>query len=528
MGRPYSKFSFPDNFLKIFEFPGRDSLLSAQDAVEKAQVGYLQRYLTEMHCQSILIEHDYVDHDYLDDYSSYYSKCFAHYGRFCNRAHFWTIDIAEDSLEQLILDLEHDPTERLQESYLGFVVVKPLPNTAIGRTVLKNYDSDGEHRFFGATRNYDINLFGLKLHQRSLAFQEQDQVLAACATTALWSAFQKCSSLWGTGTPTPSEITLSATKYLQKTRPIPSRGLIVEQMCYAISSNGLTPEVQEIGDDTPIVSLIASYVAAGIPVILGFSIHGRPVSHAVTVCGFRLEREAVFSSETKHDSIALHMIGGRISELYVQDDNLGPFTRLICHDDSSLSLNGQRNRRCFLREIHTSTGTHREVCLPWVIIVPLYHKIRLTFTAVKHTIREFHVYLKAIGVDPKDANNPHGLEWDIKLIDLCDLRELIRKAPSIPDEEKLRYLFASLPRFNWLCTARLDQERVFGLVSDATDMERSFFVSGFLEFIPGVRKVIRDAIVAADADLSKAGRAKLSASFLDFLRKEFHLQEVDE
>ena len=35
-------------------------------------------------------------------------------------------------------------TETLQKNYLGFIVVKPLPSTVVGRTCLKTYDDDGD------------------------------------------------------------------------------------------------------------------------------------------------------------------------------------------------------------------------------------------------------------------------------------------------------------------------------------------------------------------------------------------------
>ena len=78
--------------------------------------------------------------------------------------------------------------------YLGFMVIKPLPGSPIGRTVLRTFERDaprGGRREFTAIRRYTVSLAGLSLSVRGLAFQQQDQGVSACATTALWSALQR-------------------------------------------------------------------------------------------------------------------------------------------------------------------------------------------------------------------------------------------------------------------------------------------------------------------------------------------------
>ncbi len=65
----------------------------------------------------------------------------------------------------------------LQDGYLGFIVVKPLPRTIIGRTCLKTYDSKGGTRHFPIVRRYPVHLFGIPLRVETLAFQEQDQAV---------------------------------------------------------------------------------------------------------------------------------------------------------------------------------------------------------------------------------------------------------------------------------------------------------------------------------------------------------------
>lgn len=156
-------------------------------------------------------------------------------------------------------------TQILQNTYLGFVVARPLPAALIGRTVLVTYPSDSGRRNYTGIRTYNVNLFGISLTVKSLAFQEQDTSLAACATVSLWSCFHKTRDLFNTSTPSPVEITRSATRYLMTTRPFPSRGLRIEQICNAIAGVGLDPEVYPVSPDLPLVSLAYSYLRLGLP-----------------------------------------------------------------------------------------------------------------------------------------------------------------------------------------------------------------------------------------------------------------------
>jgi hypothetical protein len=121
--------------------------------------------------------------------------------------------------------------ESFQKSYLGFTVARPLPGAVIGRTALITYPNDGGRRHYTALRAYKANFFGIELQVQSLAFQEQDKALAACATVALWSCFHKASELFQTPAPTPAEITRAANRLVNQVRPLPSHGLEVHQMC---------------------------------------------------------------------------------------------------------------------------------------------------------------------------------------------------------------------------------------------------------------------------------------------------------
>lgn len=244
--------------------------VSAGELAQRRPVRYLVRYLRDLRAGSLLVEQPYTDADYLDDYAVYYRRCHAPFDRHCKRIHFFDAQLSEGRVRALRQGVSKRLMRFLQKHYLGFVVARPLPETVVGRTVLRNYDLDGGRRSFPATKSYKANLCGCELEVKSLAFQEQDTVLAACATVALWSAFHKTAELFQTAIPTPATITRTASQAVHYGRPIPSSGLELEEMCSAIRHLGLEPELVDLrsGGMVPLPSPIYGYLSMGLPVIL--------------------------------------------------------------------------------------------------------------------------------------------------------------------------------------------------------------------------------------------------------------------
>ena len=190
---------------------------------------YFEGYLESVRAglKTVIIEEVYVDRDFLEDYSAYYARCFQDYGRFCARFHFFSLTFDEQSFFSLLEGNESAiSVEDLKKNYLGFVVIKPLPDAIIGRTCLAVYEDDGKRRNYPAIRDYPVNLCGINLSVKSLAYQEQDTVVAACATSALWSVFHSTGMLFQHEILSPVEITRRATEYVPiDNRAFPSSGL---------------------------------------------------------------------------------------------------------------------------------------------------------------------------------------------------------------------------------------------------------------------------------------------------------------
>ena len=99
------------------------------DIFHKSQIDYIFRYLKDLKAVSVLLEFNYIDRDYLEDYSLYYVKCFKNYGHTCARLHFFSKKVDHTQFNKLLRESNPPDLEELQSKYLGYMVIKPLPKT---------------------------------------------------------------------------------------------------------------------------------------------------------------------------------------------------------------------------------------------------------------------------------------------------------------------------------------------------------------------------------------------------------------
>ncbi len=461
----------PDNFFGALATRECPVTMIESDAHSKYLFEYLQS--PDLAAAAIVVEPDYVDRDYLEDFAAFYVSCFYSYDRFCTRIHFFKQPLTQIQFRRIIRGKVSKTTlQKFRESYLGFIVVRPLPEASIGRTQLRTYLPDGGRRNYNATRDYDVSLFGVALSVRSMAFQEQDRAVAACATVALWSCFQKTAELFGTAAPRPPVITADATSALYHRRSLPSTGLSTEQICSAIRQNGLDPEVFPQSAITP--SLIYAYLRFGIPLLMIAAIQGYPEqNHAITLNGYSVrdtiigeERLFAPSPSANPPRLGTAMVGRRINELYGHDDGIGPFSRLF------VTMPFKEGWPFTMTGSWKVPGTDDDaVILPIQIIAPLYRKIRLSFAEAQASIAVVFAIaerlLSAFGFGRNDS------EWDIYLTTTSQYKIHIRDNASLSQARRDYLLAKSQPRFFWQCTLRVRNLPVMEVGVDATEFSKS-------------------------------------------------------
>lgn len=450
---------------------------------------YFEEYFRALDTRTIVIERDYVDHDYLEDFAAYYVRCFQEYKRKTVRLHFFSQAFAEVEFKGLLTDKASPlSVDKLQSEYLGFVIVKPLPGATIGRSCLKTYPDENGRRHFPLLRTYEISLFGIKLTVESLAFQQQDTVVAACATSALWTCFQGTGKRFQHAIPSPVEITQAATDHVPDdllatgARTLPNAGLTATQMAFAIRAATLEPHVVRTPDPYILSSTLYAYLRCGIPSILLFQLFDvtdanecRLGGHAVAVTGFSLGHQAT----QPHPMTGLQLRSSRIDKLYAHDDQIGPFARMTFNATGALA---------------TSWGGQGRVeGRSELVLIPLYHKIRIPFEVIHDAILELDGIMawirETLGSQLKRP------EWDIYLTTVSEYKKDLHThyrsqlGASLGD-----LLTESLPKYLWRATALHGQEAILDIVFDATGIAQHNLVLQTITLDPNLASLLQVAL----------------------------------
>jgi len=387
------------------------------------QADYLANYLEDIGARSLLIENRYMDRHFIEEVGTFYSRCLSQKRNYTTRIHAFSRDLDLVQFRGILQDAKaggREEAEReLERDYLGFVVVRPLPSVPIGRTVLRTYAS--EDRKFYALADYTVHLTGLELKIRGLAFQQQDRGVAACATTAIWSALQRVCRHEGCRVPTPSQITEEAVRhYLSDSRPLPASGLSIVQILDALRAFDFPGDLVYDGSYSAeeLAIYVNIYLRSGIPVILALDLPEG--GHAVTAVGFAKGKKKSFPPL---NSFGAEMLNGGFSKIYVHDDRFGPYCRaelsVVDPQRDPQHLTQQPSRYLAIEIDGRPRGKVRGA------ISPLYPKLRTT-------ARE--MYEAAIEIEPSLSQYIYGDlsvdvffarsgEYQAELLDHADLDE---------------------------------------------------------------------------------------------------------
>ncbi len=485
----------------------------------KTHYRYLKDYLGAggLNAHTIVIEEPYLSKDFIHDYASYYALCFEQYPKFCKRVHFFSNTFTEDEFKRIILSPVSENDDFWKE-YLGFVVVKPIPVTVIGYTVLKTYPHSQQfnERNFWGIRNYKIHFYGNEVTIASLAFQEQDSVLAACATTAIWSMLNKASVDFHTILKSPSEITNDAGNVSHDgSRLFPNKGLNLLQICQAILNSGLVSEVKqpdyllkdaggkELGKYVStryLKKILNAYSPIGIPIIIVVAVpnENQYGLHAITVSGFKMN--APVSISPRSDTTWL---SDNIEKFYAHDDQWGPFARV--------NFNGEV-------ELETDwtvfdTQTPKRATYATNIVVPVYPKIRISYEDIEVIV----LGLDAILTLFFDGKIVADLIWDIK-IDYSENYKSYIKGSTLDDPEKISLLTKSQPKYLWIASCYIGEHKILEFTFDATDVRSGMIGKDLICYLPAnLKNELKQQLVLNQTIHQQLFKHRASIKYYQFL-----------
>ncbi|VVQ23579.1 hypothetical protein [Pseudomonas fluorescens] len=484
------------------------------DIFSKPQVLYLFKYLKELKAEGVLLEPEYIDREFLEDFSNYYVKRFGNNGYVCSRLHFFKCQISHKDMDEFLLG---KPSAKLtaawlQENYLGFMVVKPMTKTFVGKTCLQvigdpNLGAGVRKKI---ARRYSVSLFGIDLYVDSIAFQEQDKVVAACATTAVWTALHAFPGRDVRSVTSCSEITTAALNYADNSgNGFPNIELSNEQIQRALDVEGLRYHATKLKDLSAdwFAHYVTAHVDSNVPVILTGMVYGlergvgrrwdveKKAGHAITMLGYDFRE------------------GSR--SIYMHDDRLGPYARAQIVSLKRLlgADTPQAMMDAWVLAIYKRSDSGvwekrpHEFLLPEVSVALADKKARLAYTYAYKTAErikeEMDKWMTKLCAVLKIDKQP--LNHAIQLVTVSEARQgilahdassqvgnILENGPfriEVGDQqierwsqEKIKLLTSHIARWQWQIDFLWGDVRIFRILLDATDIPAGNAVSGIFIF----------------------------------------------
>jgi hypothetical protein len=353
---------------------------------------------------------------------------------------------------------------RLREAFRGFIVIRPLPAAPIGRTVVATY-ADRPARNFETLQTNNAHLLGFELSVQAVPFQQQEEAVGACATTAVWSALASVARATGHRAPTPYAVTEAATRHVLNDRQLPAQsGLDLQQLLAAIRECGFAPHVMKASDNFEAFShALKCYLASGIPVVL--LLHEPSGYHAVTAVGFRSPDDEYSAPDIVYETGKVQLKTSGLVRLYVHEDRLGPYSRMAWEPPAE-------DKVPTLRHLPFNDSRYTYDTQPmkvWAAIAPLYPKLRLTPRGLLRVASETLPLMRTIvGAELRDS-----LRVDLQFALSGDYqRELLRLGVDDPARVAKFVSTAALPRYVGRVRFFVGDAALGDVICDTTDIFR--------------------------------------------------------
>nr|WP_295864181.1 hypothetical protein [uncultured Chitinophaga sp.] len=405
---------------------------------EEAYDGWLEEYFSRLKDDlQFVIEYPYVDKVYRDSYYAYFSSKRRPYQKDCIRIALFDGEVLPEHFRGAA------GVAALQERFRGFVVLRPTIPNIIGRSVVSPYALQ-EHRFLSLAGRYQTTVNAVKLVATGFPHASQDTETLTCAETSLWALMEYFAGRYPEYKPVMPSTIINTLKSRSSYRQIPSEGLGIEQMGFALREFGFGTKAYDTAELSPatFANLFSVYVESGIPLIVAVSDRhrGGRIGHAVVVIGRSettdtdIDQLAVEEEEDEVLAMLMKRKGIRIVDnanikrhFVVVDDNypvyqLAPFAMPTAYYDDA------EWRRCEVVQF----------------LVPLYPKVYMDGVAARK-------YMKKVLLD-NWFDIPFNTELFIRvfLTSSRSYKDYLTIEDSFDGDVKEIILTIPMPKFVWI------------------------------------------------------------------------------
>jgi len=380
-----------------------------------------------------VLEYPYVDRHYRDTYYSYYSSKFKKIGRDCIRVHMFHEKITKNDLIDKSTDFE-------KKKYLGFFIIRPIPQYILGRSLISP-EAFKVYNFVCCMAKDRVSLLGNEFTVDGFPHISQDTETHTCAESSLWSFIEYYGSKYSQYKPLlPSQII----KELQDNaehRLLPSEGLTEIELAKCLQKNGFQCNIYSVHNTINnyiFNRMLQIYIESGMPLLL--IMDNNQDGHAMLVIGH--EEDEVY--EIKNHPFLLHSSWVDVSfyskKLVFVDDNMPPYQ---IADISKPTAHYSDSR------FNNMVVTH--------FIVPLPGHVFLVAEKAYALMKEI---FNTKGMPLEET----GEKWVTRLLltNSRSFKNFINNADKIIKTDKITYkemprsvkeelLHLAMPRFIWIC-----------------------------------------------------------------------------
>lgn len=475
------KICLVSEILENLDFSDSDINRSEMDSTIKDYVSYLKPNL------SAYIEFPYVDKMYRDAYYNYYATLNRIVERDCIRVSLFNTNLTKDHFlnEKLRTKLQKE------DVFLGYFIVKPTSNRRIGRSFI-NPKALKKSSFISCRSESRALVHGVDLKTYGFPHSSQDGKVHTCAETSIWALMEYFGAKYSYFRNVLPSTIIAVLKKVTYERQIPSKGLGILQMGFALRKFGFGSKLYTEGGygKQRLKIIINDYIESGIPLLVVLEEKDKKIRHAYIMIGHekRGEKQEISYStspivltqnsenkkNTRTKSIkitdSLHLYE---KKFIIIDDNFFPYQRASLQKPCSYSKSMRDSR---------IIG----------IVVPLYPKIYLDSVAAKNLSYQLLI------------NDFFGLKLNedriitrLLLTSTRSFRRVIAKDNLMPDTYKNFILTSIMPKFIWVMEITtkelyLNNKGLGFLVLDSTSEEKDNFDDVLLFIFYSDRVIVKD------------------------------------
>lgn len=428
----------------------------------------------------VLIETPYLDLEFWEAFSHFYSRSFSSIPKECIRMHFIKIPqgISKDLIISYLNNLSNKPPGF---EYFGFTTIRPTASFNVGRTAMAFDDRPGHKVKKELTDSVDratvpfcsmliereANVANIKCRIKTVPFMQQDPIIGVCASTAVWVCSRIIAEKYNLSHFTYSDISkfaFESEKEFSEGREF-VRGLSIHDIRRSISRMGANP-MYISGGQSYLRNMLYSLVESNIPCIACLS-KDDTMGHAVAVISHTLPKKDKSDFDLPHDGKNFmgyvpvsqqYFVSDFVDRFYVHDDAYGPYNRLTIEGDK-VTLGRQKDIKYDLFAV--------------VIPIPLYVK-NLPDT-IANTCQKIMAtwFLPLIHASNKDS----CVLWRILLVSGTDFRQSLNER-GYSDGLREKYAHIHMSKYIWLAEFSLfdksDEKSIKAAILDE-DFKREIY-----------------------------------------------------